>query len=68
MPLLRELSYGEGYKYAHDYASHFVFQQYLPDELKDRRYYTPSDQGFEKELAARLEAWWGPGDIKKEEH
>ena len=36
------------YKYPHDFAGGWVNQQYLPDKLKDRIYYTPSDYGYEK--------------------
>ncbi|OGN92274.1 MAG: AAA family ATPase [Chloroflexi bacterium RBG_13_48_17] len=56
--LMRGLGYGKGYKYAHDYPDHFVEQQNLPDMLKGKRYYSPSDQGFEKEVRARLKVWW----------
>jgi len=56
-PLMREVGYGEGYKYAHDYEGHFVEQQNMPDGLRDRRYYTPSDQGYEKEIGLRLKEW-----------
>ena len=41
--LMRRLGYGEGYRYAHDYARSTVEQQHLPDELKDRRFYEPGD-------------------------
>jgi putative ATPase len=57
-PLMKDIGYGEGYKYAHDYPGHFVRQQHLPDSLKGKRYYTPSDQGYEKQVAARLRTWW----------
>ncbi|MGB2853990.1 MAG: replication-associated recombination protein A [Dehalococcoidia bacterium] len=57
--LMKGLGYGKGYKYAHKYPGHFVEQQNLPDSLQGKRYYTPSDQGFEKEIARRLKAWWG---------
>jgi putative ATPase len=56
--LMQDSGYGKGYKYAHDYPGHFVEQQNLPDMLKGKRYYAPSDQGYEKEIAARIEAWW----------
>lgn len=39
-----------GYKYAHDYPNHYVKQQYLPDEIADRRFYEPSDNGYEKNI------------------
>ncbi|OGO03433.1 MAG: AAA family ATPase [Chloroflexi bacterium RBG_13_53_26] len=57
-PLMREVGYGKGYKYAHEYEGHFVKQQNMPDSLRDRRYYTPSDEGYEKEVGTRLEEWW----------
>ncbi|MDY6917797.1 MAG: replication-associated recombination protein A [Chloroflexota bacterium] len=59
--LMKGMGYGKGYKYAHDYPEHFVEQQSLPDSLKGRRYYRPGGQGFEKEVARRLRAWWGRG-------
>ena len=55
--LMRESGYGRGYKYAHDYPEHYVAQQFLPDNLKGRRYYVPSDQGYERGMAARLARW-----------
>ncbi|MCI1722072.1 MAG: replication-associated recombination protein A [Lachnospiraceae bacterium] len=39
-----------GYKYAHDYPNHWVDQQYLPDEIKDERFYHPTDLGYEKSV------------------
>jgi len=57
-PLMEVKDYGKGYKYAHDYPGHFVQQQYLPDSLQGKHYYTPSDQGYEKQIIARLKAWW----------
>ena len=57
-PLMKEMSYGKGYKYAHDYPNHFVEQQNLPDSLQGKRYYAPSDQGYEKQVVARLKTWW----------
>ncbi|HET6781252.1 MAG TPA: replication-associated recombination protein A [bacterium] len=54
----KHLGHGRGYKYAHDYAGGFVPQQYLPDSVKDRVYYHPSDAGFEQEISKRLEGWW----------
>jgi len=46
----KELGKGIGYKYAHDYRNHYVNQQYLPDELKNKVYYEISDQGYEKTI------------------
>ena len=45
-----KLGRGEGYLYPHDFEGHWVEQQYLPDELKDRKYYSPSDEGYEKRI------------------
>ena len=56
--LMHNSGYGKDYKYAHDYPGHFVEQQNLPDMLQGKRYYSPSDQGYEKEIRARIEAWW----------
>jgi len=55
--LMKKEGYGKGYKYAHDYAGHFVPQQNLPDALKNKRYYIPSDQGQEKKIDERLKEW-----------
>ncbi len=69
-PLMKEIGYGKGYKYAHDYPGHFVEQQNLPDSLQGKRYYIPSDQGYEKQVAAQLKAWrqqkGKPGETKQE--
>lgn len=45
--LMKELSYGEGYKYAHDYEGAQVDQEHLPERLRGRVYYRPTDRGFE---------------------
>lgn len=46
----QNLGHGIGYKYAHDYPNHYVQQQYLPDEIKDERFYIPGDLGHEKKI------------------
>jgi putative ATPase len=58
-PLMKDMGYGQGYKYAHDYPGHFVPQPGLPDSIQGKQFYAPSDQGFEREVGARLKAWWG---------
>jgi len=55
--LMEDLGYGEGYKYPHDYSDHFVEEEYLPENLKGRIYYEPSEQGAEREIKKRLENW-----------
>ncbi|MFC2008090.1 replication-associated recombination protein A [Chloroflexota bacterium] len=72
-PLMKDIGYGKEYKYAHDYPGHFVRQQNLPDSLQGKQYYTPSDQGYEKQVASRLESWWpeenkASNNHKKGEH
>ena len=57
-PLMKEQGYGKGYKYAHDYPGHFVEQQNLPESLQGKQYYTPSDQGYEKQVKSRLKGLW----------
>jgi putative ATPase len=47
---------GVGYRSPHDFEGHDVEQQYLPDELVDRRYYLPSDQGYERTIGERMAA------------
>jgi putative ATPase len=56
-PLMRQLGYGAGYRYAHDEEGNIAAQQHLPDELVGRRFYEPGDQGFEAEIGRRLKAW-----------
>lgn len=54
-PLMKDLDYGKGYKYAHNFEEGYVVQEHLPKELKGKRYYFPTDRGFEKEIKQRLE-------------
>ena len=54
--LMKELDYGKGYQYAHDYQEKMTAMQCLPDSLKDKRYYFPTDQGLEPRYKERLEA------------
>ncbi len=49
-----KLGHGIGYLYAHDFKNHYVKQQYLPDELKDRVFYEPSENGYEKAIREYL--------------
>ncbi len=53
--LMKNLNFGQGYKYVHDFSGHYVNQQYLPDKLKSRRYYHPENIGFEAKIKERLE-------------
>jgi putative ATPase len=55
--LMRELGYGKGYKYPHDFPGHYVEENYLPEDLKGRIYYRPSNQGYEGEIRKKLNKW-----------
>jgi putative ATPase len=55
--LLAGLGYGKGYRYAHDAPEAMVDQEHLPDALRGRIYYRPTDRGAERELGARLARW-----------
>jgi putative ATPase len=50
----RAMGHGQGYKYPHDFAGHYVPEDYLPDELVGERIYRPGDAGFEAEMSRRL--------------
>ena len=59
-PLMQNLHYGEGYQYAHDAKDKLTNLQCLPDSLRGREYYRPTDQGLEtryKERLAQIKAW-----------
>ncbi|MBN1373497.1 MAG: AAA family ATPase [Anaerolineaceae bacterium] len=51
------LGHGQGYQYPHSFDGHFTPQQYLPTPLLGTTFYKPSDQGYEAQITARLEAW-----------
>ena len=55
--LMAELGYAQGYKYAHDYQGAHIEQDYLPERLRERTYYRPTDRGLEAEIRKRLAAW-----------
>ncbi len=56
--LLKNLDYGKNYNYPHDSQDHFIQEIYLPNEIKDKQYYFPTDLGHEKALRERLKNWW----------
>ena len=57
--LMKQLGYGGNYKYAHDYPGNFVRQQFLPDDLKDRRIWHPQDNPAEQKHKERMDSLWG---------
>ena len=56
--LMEEMGYGKDYKYAHNYEKGFVLQNYLPEEIKNRIFYNPTDRGIEKKIKERLKNLW----------
>lgn len=54
---MKGLGYGSGYRYAHDYAEAFAVQDYLPEAIRRRRYYHPTDRGYEGAVKQRLDRW-----------
>jgi len=55
--LMKELDYGKGYRYAHKEPDAVTPMDCLPERLRGRRYYHPTERGFEKEIKRRLDAW-----------
>lgn len=56
--LMKDLGYGDNYKYAHDYEGNFVQDEtYLPEKLSGKRYYEPTSNGYEKIISERLKVW-----------
>ncbi len=56
--LAKKLDHGKDYKYPHSYQENWVVEDYLPKNLKGKRYYKPSDHGYEKIIKERLKKWW----------
>jgi putative ATPase len=56
-PLMEKLGYGKDYRYPHNFPDHVVAQEHLPAELKERKYYSPSESGHEKQIKERLKNW-----------
>ena len=57
--LMQQLGYGKDYKYAHNYEGHFVEQQFLPDEVKDARFWQPQENTAEAKLKERMQSLGG---------
>jgi putative ATPase len=56
---MKELNYGKEYKYAHDFKDHFVQQDYLPKEIKNKRIWKPQDNPAEGKLTESMRKLWG---------
>ncbi len=62
--LMKDLGYNKGYRYSHNYENNYSYQNYLPETLEGKSYYTPSRFGFEREIKKRLD-WWK--NLKKQQ-
>jgi len=56
--LMKELGYGDEYRYSHDYPKNFVAQEYLPEAISGRPLYQPGDNSAEKKTSALMEERW----------
>jgi len=56
--LMKELGYGKDYKYAHSYEENFIDQDFLPEEILNRKLYEPQDNTREEDIRQRLKNWW----------
>jgi len=54
---MKDPGYGRKYKYNHDFPDAHVYQEYLPEKLQGRIYYSPSDRGYEKIIQDRMKKW-----------
>lgn len=55
--LMKELDYGKDYKYAHDHPGAYIAQEYLPEKLREKTFYSPKGMGFEKIIKDRIALW-----------
>lgn len=56
--LMKDIGYGKEYKYPHDFENNFMDENYFPEEMKNKQYYFPSSNGFEKTIKERLKEFW----------
>ena len=56
---MKNMDYGKGYKYAHSFEGNFADQEYLPDKIKNTRFYDPGNNARENELRRYLKEKWG---------
>ena len=56
--LMKELGYGKDYKYAHSYEGNFVYEDFLPEDIKDKILYDPQQNSKENEIRTRLSNLW----------
>ena len=56
--LMKNLGYGDNYKYAHDFEDHFTDQEFMPQGMESRRFYDPADNPKEREIEQRIKKLW----------
>jgi len=56
---MKELGYGKDYKYAHSFEKNFAEQDFLPQEIKNKQFYTPQNNPLEIKILERLKSLWG---------
>ncbi len=57
--LMKEIGYGKDYQYSHNFPGHFVEQEFMPEEIKGTRLYTPADNPHEQNASKIIESRWG---------
>ena len=55
---MKELGYGEGYKYSHNYANNFIQQEFLPNEIKNTNFFEAGSSPKEQEVAQKIKKLW----------
>jgi putative ATPase len=55
---MKDIGYGKGYKYAHDFDNNFTALEFLPEEISGTMFYDPGNNARENELRKRLRDWW----------
>ncbi len=56
--LMKNIGYGAGYKYSHEYENNFAYQEFMPEGLESKRFYNPADNAKEKEISKSITALW----------
>lgn len=65
--LMKDMGYGQDYKYAHNYENHYAEQQYLPDALKGSRFWIPQPNPAESKLASFMQQLRASAEVRKED-
>ena len=56
--LMKQIGYGKEYKYSHDFPGNFAKQNFMPDELKGKKFFEPGSNAREEEIRRKLQQWW----------